>query len=92
MIEPDDSDRFDKVPSDYSGYAWLSLLFCCFPLSIAAIYQSNKVVILFLLKIKRNILTFKLDLMFRTLLQDIMRFVLIPVLDDLLNFIFLRIA
>lgn len=32
-----------KIPSDYSGYAWLSLLFCFFPLSLAAIYYSNKV-------------------------------------------------
>lgn len=45
LIEPINSDSYQRVPSDYSGYAWLSVLFCCFPLSICAIYKSNKVLI-----------------------------------------------
>ncbi|XP_066932301.1 proline rich transmembrane protein 1B-like [Clytia hemisphaerica] len=42
-IETNQLQGSQLVPSDYSGYAWLSLLFCCFPLAVAAIYKSDKV-------------------------------------------------
>ena len=46
QIETNQLQGSQLVPSSYSGYAWLSLLFCCFPLAVAAIYKSDKVCIL----------------------------------------------
>ncbi|XP_057312114.1 synapse differentiation-inducing gene protein 1-like isoform X1 [Hydractinia symbiolongicarpus] len=36
-------DDEPRVPNDYSGQAWLSMLCCCFPLALPAVYRSDKV-------------------------------------------------
>ncbi|XP_057312115.1 uncharacterized protein LOC130653610 isoform X2 [Hydractinia symbiolongicarpus] len=39
-----------ELPNEYAGPAWLSVLFCCFPLAALAIHESNQVKI----SIERN--------------------------------------
>ena len=35
--------QFATVPPNHSGFAWLTCLFCCWPLGLAAIIKSNEV-------------------------------------------------